>query len=94
MMKTIAKKIFTRIVFSSLFVFAVSLGFNVSTSAAEYKDFIKADRLEIEDLDSENFWDKFRDSIMKNRKPEERTPEDPPPVVERQPEQPIEEERH
>ena len=31
---------------------------------------------------------------MKDRKPEERTPEDPPPVVERQPEQPIEEERH
>ena len=87
-MKTIAKKIFMTIIIGGLFVFAVNLGVcDMSNASAKTTEYI--DDVQTIELDGQDFWSKFRESVMRDRDEEGREPADPPPqTVERNPADP------
>ena len=82
-MNTIAKKLLIPAIIGGLFVFAVNLGVcdmsNASANMVEYVETVPP----TSKLDSQEFWNKFRESIMKDRP--ENNQDDPPQTVENDP---------
>ena len=77
-MNKIAKKIFLAILFSATLAFAIGL-FLPEASAHEKRVILKEPLIHA--LNSEEFWSKFRDSVMKDKDDpgEHKPPQSPPP---------------